>query len=179
MENDAVDCIAFWTKNPAPMLPYLKEIEEMGYKYYFQVSVKLTDGSSLTGLIPGEPELQGKDMENLSIFDCARSWLDAYFSGNPIPVDFPLCPAGTDFQRRVWALLPAIPYGQTLSYGAIARQLGENMSAQAVGQAVGRNPVAIVIPCHRVVGADGSLVGFGEGLYLKRRLLELERVLLP
>ena len=132
------------------------------------------DGFSLTGLIPGEPELHGMDMENLSIFDCARSWLDAYFSGNPIPMDFPLCPAGTDFQRRVWALLPAIPYGQTLSYGAIARQLGENMSAQAVGQAVGKNPIAIIIPCHRVVGTGGKLTGYAWGIEKKQWLLAHE-----
>ena len=133
-----------------------------------------SDGSSLTGLIPGEPEFHGMDMENLSIFDCARSWLDAYFSGNPIPVDFPLRPAGTDFQRRVWALLPAIPYGQTLSYGAIARQLGENMSAQAVGQAVGKNPIAIIIPCHRVVGSGGQMTGYAWGIEKKQWLLAHE-----
>ena len=133
-----------------------------------------SDGFSLTGLIPGEPEFHGMDMENLSIFDCARSWLDAYFSGNPIPVDFPLCPSGTDFQRRVWALLPAIPYGQTLSYGAIARQLGENMSAQAVGQAVGKNPISIIIPCHRVLGAKGQLTGYAGGIENKKWLLRHE-----
>ena len=133
-----------------------------------------SDGSSLTGLIPGEPEPQGINLEDLSIFDCARSWLDAYFSGNPIPPDFPLCPAGTDFQRRVWALLPAIPYGQTLSYGAIARQLGENMSAQAVGQAVGKNPIAIIIPCHRVVGSGGQMTGYAWGIEKKQWLLAHE-----
>ncbi len=133
-----------------------------------------SDGSSLTGLIPGEPEPQGIHLEDLSIFNCARSWLDAYFSGNPIPVDFPLCPAGTDFQRRVWALLPAIPYGQTLSYGAIAKQLGETMSAQAVGQAVGKNPIAIIIPCHRVVGTGGKLTGYAWGIEKKQWLLAHE-----
>ena len=133
-----------------------------------------SDGSSLTGLIPGEPEPQGIHLEDLSIFNCARSWLDAYFSGKPIPVDFPLCPAGTDFQRRVWVLLLAIPYGQTLSYGAIARQLGENMSAQAVGQAVAKNPIAIIIPCHRVVGTGGQLTGYAWGIEKKQWLLAHE-----
>ena len=133
-----------------------------------------SDGSSLTGLIPGEPEPQGINLEDLSIFNCARSWLDAYFSGNPIPPDFPLCPSGTDFQRRVWALLPAIPYGQTLSYGAIAKQLGENMSPQAVGQAVGKNSIAIIIPCHRVVGTGGKLTGYAWGIDKKQWLLAHE-----
>ena len=136
--------------------------------------VLVSDGTALTALTFGSPDPQWTYLENLSIFDCVRHWLDAYFSGNPIPVDFPICPAGKDFQRRVWALLLAIPYGQTLSYGAIAKQLGEKMSAQAVGQAVGKNPIAIIIPCHRVVGSGGQLTGYAWGIEKKQWLLAHE-----
>ena len=86
---------------------------------------------------------------------------------------------GTAFQLRVWEELCRIEWGRTRSYGEIARAAGSPRGARAVGMACNRNPLLLVVPCHRVVGADGSLVGFGEGLELKRRLLELERVFLP
>ena len=105
--------------------------------------------------------------------------LDAYFAGKLRRFDLPLAPQGTDFQRRVWAELCRIDWGQTRSYGEVARAAGSPRGARAAGMACNRNPLLIVIPCHRVIGADGSLVGFGEGLELKRRLLALERVPLP
>lgn len=108
---------------------------------------------------------------------CAQ--LDAYFSGRLRCFDLPLSPRGTEFQSRVWEELGRIGWGRTRSYGEVARAVGSPGGARAVGMACNRNPLLIVVPCHRVVGADGSLVGFGEGLALKRRLLELERVLLP
>ena len=102
--------------------------------------------------------------------------LDAYFAGRLRSFDLPLAPQGTDFQRRVWDELRRIDWGQTHSYGEVACAVGSPRGARAVGMACNRNPLLIVVPCHRVIGADGSLVGFGEGLELKRRLLTLERV---
>jgi len=108
---------------------------------------------------------------------CAQ--LDAYFAGRLRRFSLPISPMGTAFQRRVWEELCRIEWGRTRSYGEIARSAGSPRGARAVGMACNRNPLLLVVPCHRVVGADGSLVGFGEGLELKRRLLELERVFLP
>ncbi|MFG2223187.1 methylated-DNA--[protein]-cysteine S-methyltransferase [Streptomyces sp. NPDC048644] len=100
--------------------------------------------------------------------------LHAYFRGELTVFDVPLALSGTPFQRRVWAALCTIPYGRTLSYGRLAEQLGVPSAARAVGLANGRNPVSIIVPCHRVVGADGSLTGYGGGLDRKRRLLAFE-----
>ena len=100
--------------------------------------------------------------------------LEAYFAGKRRAFDVPLAPEGTPFQREVWSLLLTIPYGETRSYGELASRLGRSEAARAVGAANGRNPIPIIIPCHRVIGADGSLTGFGGGLAIKRRLLELE-----
>ena len=100
--------------------------------------------------------------------------LDAYFAGELRRFDLPLAPEGTPFQREVWSALTAIPYGETVSYGELARRLGRPAASRAVGAANGQNPIPIVIPCHRVIGADGSLTGFGGGLAIKRRLLDLE-----
>jgi methylated-DNA-[protein]-cysteine S-methyltransferase len=100
--------------------------------------------------------------------------LEAYFAGELSQFDLALAPVGTFFQREVWSSLRTIPYGETVSYGEIARQLGKPTAYRAVGAANGRNPIPIVIPCHRVIGADGSLTGFGGGLSTKTRLLELE-----
>ncbi len=97
-----------------------------------------------------------------------------YFAGRLHRFDLALAPEGTTFQREVWTALTTIPYGETVSYGELARHLGRPAASRAVGAANGRNSIPIVIPCHRVVGADGSLTGFGGGLVIKRRLLELE-----
>lgn len=101
-------------------------------------------------------------------------WLDIYFSGSEPDFMPPLELHGSDFRRRVWAELAKIPYGETVTYGEIAKKLGVK-SAQAVGGAVGHNPVSIIVPCHRVLGADGSLTGYAGGTDKKARLLELER----
>jgi methylated-DNA-[protein]-cysteine S-methyltransferase len=108
-------------------------------------------------------------------FDDARAQLDAYFAGTLHAFDLPLAPRGTPFQQHVWHALRAIPYGTTTSYGEIARRLGEPHAMRAVGAANGRNPLPIIVPCHRVIGADGSLTGFGGGLPVKRFLLDLEQ----
>ncbi|MFE7298449.1 methylated-DNA--[protein]-cysteine S-methyltransferase [Streptomyces sp. NPDC057579] len=101
--------------------------------------------------------------------------LRAYFRGELTTFDLPLALHGTPFQRRVWAALGTIPYGETLSYGQLAERLGNPAASRAVGLANGRNPIGIIVPCHRVVGANGSLTGYGGGLDRKRRLLTFER----
>jgi len=111
------------------------------------------------------------------VFASLKDWLKAYFSREQPKVKIPLAPHGTEFQQTVWSLLLEIPYGKTTTYGAIAARLssaGRKASAQAVGGAVGHNPISLVIPCHRVLGADGSLTGYAGGLDKKRALLELE-----
>lgn len=102
------------------------------------------------------------------------SQLDEYFAGTRTEFDVPLALDGTPFQREVWAALRAIPYGDTVSYGELATRIGRTGAQRAVGLANGQNPVAIVVPCHRVIGADGSLTGYGGGLERKRWLLAHE-----
>ena len=123
----------------------------------------------------------------MSPFDVEEAWehdpaalagparqLAEYFAGERTEFELELSPAGTAFQQRVWALLLEIPYGETTTYGALADQLGNPRTVRAVGLANGRNPLSIVVPCHRVIGADGSLVGYGGGLERKRALLAHE-----
>ena len=108
-------------------------------------------------------------------FAAAIEQLDSYFAGELTCFDVPLELSGTAFQRRVWTALLDIPYGQTATYGVLAAGLGQPAASRAVGLANGRNPVSIIVPCHRVIGADGSLTGYGGGLGRKRYLLDLER----
>jgi len=105
--------------------------------------------------------------------------LQEYLAGERTAFDLEVRPAGTAFQRRVWRTVGEIPFGRTATYGQIADLLGDPRAVRAVGNANGANPVPILIPCHRVVGADGSLVGYGGGLHIKRALLVLEGALLP
>ncbi len=104
----------------------------------------------------------------------ARAQLDEYFAGTRREFDLPLAPRGTAFQLDVWRCLRAISYGETISYAELARRIDKPSAMRAVGAANGRNPLPIVVPCHRVIGADGTLTGFGGGLPTKRFLLELE-----
>jgi methylated-DNA-[protein]-cysteine S-methyltransferase len=107
-------------------------------------------------------------------FANAREQLEQYFAGERTAFDLDLEPEGPAFHRKVWEALLTIPYGETRSYGQIADQIGDPGAARAVGYANGRNPIAIIVPCHRVIGADGSLTGYGGGLDRKRTLLDLE-----
>jgi methylated-DNA-[protein]-cysteine S-methyltransferase len=116
---------------------------------------------------PADPEAEP--------FAAVAAQLAAYFAGQLTEFDLPLATEGTGFQQRVWAALRAIPYGQTVSYGELARRIGSPAAGRAVGLANGRNPIAVVVPCHRVIGADGSLTGYGGGIDRKRFLLDLER----
>jgi|AGS52533.1 methylated-DNA-[protein]-cysteine S-methyltransferase len=176
----------------------------MAYATYHQTPLGLalitSDGDNLTGLwfdgsrhcpdVPCEVGKSRKDagsgqfsvgIENAEpatsrLFADVRDWLDAYFAGkNPSVGGLPIALYGSAFQTAVWNALRDICYGTTVSYGEIAARVGCK-SARAVGGAVGRNPVSLIIPCHRVIGADGSLTGYGGGLDRKRKLLELECV---
>lgn len=142
----------------------------------------VADGGAITHVLmdaakhrPSAPEVFG-DVGDLADepFASAAAQLAAYFGRSRTAFDLPLAPRGDAFHQRVWALLREIPYGQTRSYGQLATALGDRNLAQAVGTANGRNPIAVVVPCHRVVGADGSLVGYAGGLVRKRFLLALE-----
>ncbi|MCC7126486.1 MAG: methylated-DNA--[protein]-cysteine S-methyltransferase [Acidobacteria bacterium] len=123
------------------------------------------------GMPPPEPDW-ARDLGELD--DVVRQ-LEAYFAGRLKQFTIPVGPHGTPFQQRVWTALQQIPYGETTSYGALARRIGAESAVRAVGAANGANPIAVIIPCHRVIGADGSLTGFGGGLPTKRALLELEQ----
>jgi methylated-DNA-[protein]-cysteine S-methyltransferase len=109
-------------------------------------------------------------------FAAARDQLGEYFAGERTEFDVPVAPPGTPFQERVWAELTRIPYGRTASYGEIARSLGDPGASRAVGTANGRNPISIIVPCHRVIGTDGKLTGYAGGVERKRFLLELEGI---
>lgn len=146
-----------------------------------------SDGEALTGLwLPGQ-RYHGAGLteaavteDSLPIFQQTKRWLDHYFAGNrPEPERLPLNPQGSTFRRTVWQLLLEIPYGERTTYGRLARryqeQTGCATSARAIGGAVGHNPISIIIPCHRVVGADGDLTGYAGGLDAKTYLLALEQ----
>ena len=134
------------------------------------------DGRALTQLRMGAGEHDAPEgsRHDPGAFAEAEAQLQAYFGGELTEFELPLAPSGTGFQLRVWAALRAIPYGHTASYGEIAEAVGKPDAFRAVGATNGRNPIAVIVPCHRVIGADGGLVGFGGGLPRKRLLLELE-----
>ncbi|MGV3562998.1 MAG: methylated-DNA--[protein]-cysteine S-methyltransferase [Nocardioides sp.] len=145
-------------------------------------SLRLVErGGSLTA-IEFEPHRDGdgrprgvRQDDHPLLLEAARQ-LAAYFAGDLTDFDLPLAPEGSDFQQRVWTQLRTIGYGETATYGAIAHRLGmTNAASRAVGLANGRNPIPIVIPCHRVIGADGTLTGYAGGLERKQVLLDLER----
>ncbi len=125
--------------------------------------------------VPIDPAWERRD----DAFSAVHEQLSEYFAGTRREFDVPLSLAGNPFELRVWDALLEIPYGETISYGEIARRIGDPTAARAVGLANGRNPVAVIVPCHRVIGADGSLTGYGGGLERKRLLLDLESGVLP
>jgi len=118
------------------------------------------------------PNLEKKDRD--PILKSAVKQLESYFSGKRKEFDLPLEPVGTEFQKEVWEALRSISYGETVSYGDIARRIGRPNAVRAVGSAIGKNPLSIMIPCHRVIGASGKLTGFAGGLSTKEFLLNLE-----
>jgi methylated-DNA-[protein]-cysteine S-methyltransferase len=139
----------------------------------------VADDGSLTGLYfrhhwyrPDPASFGARDDSGFG--DVTRQ-LGEYFAGERTEFDLPLDPRGDGFQQLVWKLISRIPYGQTTSYGDLARQLGDGTAAKDVGQAVGRNPLSVIVPCHRVVGKGGQLTGYAGGLARKRFLLDLEQ----
>ncbi|HEX7046190.1 MAG TPA: methylated-DNA--[protein]-cysteine S-methyltransferase [Gammaproteobacteria bacterium] len=127
-----------------------------------------------TGMRPSKPPNDAK--ENVAPFAKVIRQLEEYFAGKRKDFDLPLAPAGTVFQQSVWKALMTIPFGKAVSYSDIANSIGNPNAVRAVGLANGRNPIPIVIPCHRVIGKDGSLTGYGGGLPIKEKLLALEGI---
>ena len=163
------------------MLYYKKVASPLG-----EITLR-SDGEALTGLWfaddkhYGAKDIDGEVLADLDVFMQAEAWLAEYFAGREPKVSVPLKLQGSEFQIQVWRLLLDIPYGRLVTYGDIAKKIAAQkgvarMSAQAVGGAVGHNPLCIIVPCHRVVGANGSLTGYGGGMWRKVRLLELEKV---
>jgi len=116
-------------------------------------------------------------LEKPAFFISAAAELEEYFAGKRRRFSIDIAPQGTSFQLSVWRSLQRVPYGKTISYGQLARQVGNPKASRAVGAANGANPVPIIIPCHRVIGASGDLTGFGGGLEVKKYLLELEKAI--
>lgn len=144
-----------------------------------------SDGKNLTGLylddfdkiierLAGVARSEPREDPDLDVFAEARRQLGEYFAGERTTFDLPLAPVGTDFQRTVWDALGRIPYGTTCGYGELAEEINRPTAARAVGAANGRNPISIIVPCHRVIGANGSLTGYAWGEEKKRTLLDLE-----
>jgi methylated-DNA-[protein]-cysteine S-methyltransferase len=136
----------------------------------------LSNEHALTGLWMGEARIGPDWIEDgtQQPLKTTVQQLTEYFKGKRQHFDLPLEPKGTEFQKRVWQELTRIPYGQTISYGELAKRIGNPNAMRAVGLANGRNPISIIVPCHRVIGANGTLTGYGGGLPRKKILLELE-----
>lgn len=164
--------------------------DTLGKKYFsyyespIQKLILTSDGTSLTGLyMVGQkycPAIAAPDWiqdDNAVPFSLTRQQLNAYFAGQLTSFDLPLLGHGTMFQQQVWKALQSIPYGTTITYGELAHRIGQPQSSRAVGLANGKNPIAIVVPCHRVIGANGKLTGYSGGLEKKEWLLHHEQVI--
>ena len=159
-----------YLRHDSPIGPLLLAASEQGLRAIYM---------SRQRHVPDEPErswmpVSNHDPAQFAILETAREQLDEYFAGARSSFDVPLDLVGTDFQRSVWKGLCDIAFGETISYGELARRIGNPKAVRAVGLANGRNPGSIVVPCHRVIGADGSMTGYGGGLDRKRYLLALE-----
>lgn len=150
---------------------------ENGFCYQTPLGkIVLTEnGTAITRLIFNEVLPEGVNCMETPLLKKAFQELQEYLAGTRQSFDLPLSPRGTVFQQKVWKALQDIPYGVVCSYQDIARAIGNDKACRAVGGANNKNPISIIIPCHRVIGADGSLVGYGGGLQLKRKLLDLEK----
>ena len=140
-----------------------------------RIAIAEENGKVTNLFFAGEAVPQESSWEETETLKKAAAQLMEYLGGQRKAFDLPLAPAGTPFQQRVWEALAAIPYGETRSYGKLAEQVGNPKASRAVGMANNRNPIPVIIPCHRVIGANGSLMGYGGGLPLKERLLALEK----
>lgn len=152
----------FWTVVDSPIDPLLLVGDETGLR-----ELQMAPHSPPAGAV--------HDPTAVAVLTEAADQLADYFAGRRLRFDLPLAPVGTAFQRKVWTGLRTIPYGRTTSYGELAAEIGQPTASRAVGLANGRNPLAVIVPCHRVIGRDGTLTGFGGGLARKRWLLEHER----
>jgi methylated-DNA-[protein]-cysteine S-methyltransferase len=153
----------FYTQIESPLGPLLLAADDAGLRQILFVN----------GRHPARPESSWKE-DRVPLNDGVRQ-LHAYFGGELEKFDLPLAPEGTPFQLGVWRSLCDIPYGETISYGELAGRIGNPKASRAVGLANGSNPIPIVIPCHRVIGSNGKLTGYGGGLPIKEKLLALER----
>ena len=131
-----------------------------------------SDRQSIISISFSENDIQ--EQNSCAVLETCKEQLDSYFSGNSIDFDLPLSPYGTEFQQKVWAELLNIPYGETITYMEMAVRLGDPKCIRAAGTANGKNPIAIIIPCHRVIGAGNKLTGYAGGIWRKKILLELE-----
>lgn len=147
--------------------------------FYYETEIGrigiVEDGIGITNLYFGEIALKEVNMIETPLLKQANQQLKEYFSGEREIFNLPVDPKGTEFQQKVWMALQEIPYGHTCSYKEIAVKVGNEKACRAVGMANNKNPIAILIPCHRVIGANGKLVGYAGGLDIKEKLLQLER----
>jgi len=155
--------LTLFTKIESPLGPLLLASDEAG----------LREIHFANGRRPHAPNPEWQ--ENAAAFKEPVRQLRAYFAGELQNFDLPLSPQGTDFQQKVWSELCRIPYGDTISYGELARRIRNPKASRAVGLANGSNPIPIIIPCHRVIGSNGKLTGYGGGLPIKEKLLALEQ----
>ena len=151
-----------WGTIETPFATFAAWVDEHGRLVRFDLSAK------------GADRVDRAAIHDEQAIDAARRQVTEYCAGERTEFDLELAPSGTDFQRAVWDALLQIPYGETRSYGEIARAIGQPQAARGVGAANGANPIGLIVPCHRVIGADGSLTGYGGGLPLKRALLAHE-----
>jgi len=171
------------TPNPYGSVPDAERPTPTYYTFLdspIQRTLLTSDGTSLTGFFMNTDK-HGQDVDKSWVrndkakpFPEAREQVSAYFEGRLKEFDLPLAPNGTEFQRRVWKELEKIPFAATISYGELARRIGKPNASRAVGLANGSNPIAIIVPCHRVIGANGKLTGYGGGLPRKESLLAFE-----
>ncbi|MDV3427176.1 MAG: methylated-DNA--[protein]-cysteine S-methyltransferase [Bacillota bacterium] len=152
----------------------------MKYIFFYQtrigrIGIVETDAAITNVYFPNEIIPTGMDEKETELIKKAGEEINEYFSGKRSNFDIPLAPAGTEFQKSVWNVLKKIPYGKTFSYKQVAEAIGNPKASRAVGMANNRNPIPLFIPCHRVIGSNGKLVGFAGGLDLKESLLNMEK----
>jgi methylated-DNA-[protein]-cysteine S-methyltransferase len=150
---------------------------QISFKSPLEYLILKSNGESVTEISFAEEELQ--EPNSCELLEDCRNQLESYFSGKRVIFELPLAPKGTEFQQKVWAELLKIPYGETITYMELAIRLGDPKCIRAAGTANGKNPIAIVIPCHRVIGAGNKLTGYAGGIWRKKKLLELEMNNIP